>query len=750
MSDKKLTKEELLKKANGWVYEAQWAAREWRSESWRDCEMFDGGAASWSDADYIKAQEAGIDPLTVNRTFPAVNMIIGSQSINRLDIVAKGRTKEDSEIGQVVSEGIKFIFDQCQGEYLISQAFSNAVIPGFGCIAPCVDPDPRNEKLSLRTRDWKEVWWDPYSSPWWNPYRTRYVFWQRWLDLEDFKAIFQEKSKDIDRAYDELCGDYKHSGTSSLMDEGQMVEEHIKTLASSDWIDTGRKRIRPVEMWYSVDELCMFALFPDGRCYEIHNDMDPRQAYQIIQQSQQVLKTMVKKIRVMTFFGEHLLLQDIPSPYHHNQYPLIPFLGYVDRYGFPYGIPRQIRGQNEEVNKRRSMALAMLQKRRVIAERGVVPNGDQDALNNLYTEANKLDGFMVVEDGKLGAFNLDELANLAAPQMELLRQSELEIREIAGTNSEAMGYDSGAESGIAKQLQIQRSQVTTASLFDNLRRSMKLLGDQVTANMQQFWTFEKVLRITNRLTGAEKFVSVNQPIKGADGIEIKNDITQGKFDIVISEVQVSDTMREKNMELLYAAIEKSPPQAMPTILMAAFEISDLPNKEILIQKLKPILDLDPSEDDIDPEEMKQKVLQQVAAQKEHAALMDQVQMESLRLELNEKKLKNAELEAKILKLMADTSKTNLETQVTTETHKAAMDQAAAQNFMTQLQIVNEALLNSQLQSGGQAQNGGQVDGGQVRGEGGENAQGIPGISERQGFPMLQGAGQNGYQQQPVQ
>ncbi|MCP4666927.1 MAG: hypothetical protein GY849_11225, partial [Deltaproteobacteria bacterium] len=319
--------------ANGWAWEAQWAASTWRAESWRDYEMYDGGESAWTATDLARFEDAGVDPVHINRTFPTLNMLLGSQIVNRFEMIAKARTQQDGQISQVMSEGIKFIMDQADGEYLITTAFANAVIPGIGCLSPGLNEDPRKETLTIKLRDWKEIWWDPFSPPWWTPTKTRFVMWQRWADLDDIKAIFHEKRKQIDDAYNEISGANREHGYSALMDEAQHVEEHIRSLSASEWIDTERKRIRPIEMWYPVNELCMFALYPDGRCYEIRKDMDELEAFQAIQGSQQVLRSIVKKMRVMTFFGEHLILQDEPSPYNHDQYPLIPFVGYLDRYG---------------------------------------------------------------------------------------------------------------------------------------------------------------------------------------------------------------------------------------------------------------------------------------------------------------------------------------------------------------------------------------------------------------------------------
>lgn len=661
--------EDLLKWANGAVYEADWASSEWRSESWRDCEIYDGGEAGWSQKDWAEAIDAGIDPLTVNRAFPAINKLLGSQVVNRFEILARGRTPKDSEIASVMTEGIKFVSDQYGGEFIISQAYADQLIPGFGCMAPCFNPDPRQERVAWKYRDWKEIKWDPFSSPWWSLERTRYVYWQPWTDLDDFKAVFDGKSKEIDAAYDELCGTVRERGYSTLLDEAQQKEDRIRTLASSSWIDAERKRIRPVEMWYPVNERCMFSLFADGRCFEIRDNMDHNEAFELIRNGNQILRAIVKKMRVLTFFGEHLILQNEPSPYHHDQFPLVPFVGYLDRWGMPYGVPRQIRGESEEVNKRRSMALAMLKKRRIqIEEDAVSPAGNKEALDEIYREANKLDGMIVLKTGGLNKVKIEELAQLSQFQINLMQQSEYEIRDITGSDSPQFAQEQ-AQSGVAKQQDAYKSQMTTASLMDNLRRSLSILGYQTGVNIQGAWKYEKVLRVVDRLTGAERFVRVNQPLEGG----VKNDITQSKFDYVISETPVTDTVRDKNLEILYQAIAKSPPQAIPVLLIAAFEMSDLPNKETLLEKLKPLMGVDPGESSEDPEETKRKVMETLKAQQQEAEMNNQLNMELIKVKLQEAQLKNAKLEAEIQKI-------KLETQIAADDHDLAVDRQVVQGM----------------------------------------------------------------------
>jgi len=658
-----------------WVSEAQFAASEWRSESWDDMKMYDGGKGQWTEEDWQAAEDAGIDPITINRTFPAINLLLGTQVLNKFNIVAKARTTKDSEISQVMSEGIQFVLDQNLGEFLVSQGFKDSVIPGWGCVSPCLNSDPRREKLRLAYRDWKEMWWDPLGSPWLEVDRCRYVFHNPWMDLSELQGLFPEKSNELKEKFKELASTERNEWGSFTQDEATTVEEYKQLLAGTQWVNADRVRIRPVEMWYTMFRALWFAVFPDGRVIELKEDMPIMEQYQVVNSAQQVVSANVRKVFSHTFVGD-LSLQRSPSPYPHDEFPYVPFIGYLDRYNFPYGVPRQIKGQDIEVNKRRSMALALLQKVRVIAEKDVV-SGGEPALQALYEEANKFDGFLVVDPGKKDKIEIKEQGQLSQYQMGLLEQSEREIEETTGVTAERLGYGSVSQSGKAIEKKQIAGSTISAPLFENLRRSAKILGNQTVANIQGFWTGEKVLRVTDRVSGAEKFVVLNQIAQGEGGaIEVRNDITQVKFDVVVTDAPMTDTIREQNLNLIIEWVKKSPPEVIPHLMNLAFEMSNIPNKDVLLARIKPILGIDPREEDMSAEQVKQKVVEQLEAQQALQAQEQKFVENKQRLEIEHDSLENEKIKAEIAKLLSDAqvNRDRLTLQNSKDTRKANIDE----------------------------------------------------------------------------
>ncbi|WP_462327362.1 portal protein [Desulfobaculum sp.] len=638
-----------VKTALKWVSDAQFASRNWRAESWRDQEMYDGD--QFTEEDFRAFAEKGIDPIPVNRTFPAVNLLLGQQSVNRLDIQAKGRTQADSELSEVMTECIKFVMDQSQGQFKVGTAFRDSIVAGVGFLAPGFSLDPRRERVRIALRDWKEIWWDPFSDPWLEPESCRYMFHRRWMDLEDLQAVFPDKAQELKENFSDLAGSSTAESTGLFDDEATLVEEERRSFMGSQWADSRRKRVRPVELWYPVYERCLFALFADGRAIEVGDGVPPNELVRIVNTAQELVPAMVRKMRTMTFLGKQVL-QDMPSPYPHDQYPLVPFVAYTDRFGFPYGVPRQIRPQDEEVNIRRSVGLALLKTRRVMVEEGATED-----LEGFYEEANKLDGFMVVAGGALreGRVRVEENAGLVTPQVALLNEAEKEIQQISGANDEQLGYSSNATSGKAIERRQMQGATITAPLFSNYRRSLHRLGTQLYSLIQGSWTGEKVLRVTDRLTKAERFVTVNERVTGASGPqEVKNNITQGTYDIIISDQPATDTIREQNLNLIIEWVKKSPPEVIPALMGMAFEMSNLPNKEQLLAKIKPMLGGIPGEEDMSPEEVKASVMQQLEQQKAlqaQAAQLEQakagLEVEKLRLDIEEQRAKIAETLAAI-------------------------------------------------------------------------------------------------------
>lgn len=598
-----------------WMSEAQAAHSDWRKQSWEDWEFRDGH--QWTRDAYNRLLAKSINPLTINRIFPIINLVLGYYIRNKLDIVAKGRTQKDSELSHVMTEAFAFVRDQNNGSQLLVDAFQDEITAGIGFLSVGKHYDPRRESVQWQKHPWYSIWWDPYASPHLDRETCRYMFQASWKNLEDVMMLFPEKSKELREKYAQLSMTH-YTPDVYTDDQGTQIEEQRRYLSANQWVNSDRKRIRPVEMWYTCICKGLFAIMPDSRVIDLDTLASPNEEIAVVTNARELVTANVKKMRVATFVSD-MLLQDIPTPYVHDQYPFVPFVGYTDRYNNPFGVPRQVKEQSMEVNKRRSMALSLINNRRVIMEEGAAKDP-----NAVYAEANRQDGLIILKKGMMKGFVIQELGDLASAQLDLMERSEREIMEIAGASEEALTRVTRLQSGVALDKKQDLSLTVTASLLDNARHAHKRLGELTMAMVQKEWNGPKVLRVTDRLSGSEKFVEINQKVYGPSGaIEIRNNLTEAAFDIVVANAPITDTVREKNMELLFAAVNKAPPEAVAPLLNMAFEISDIPNKDALLKQIRmatgqEAFDPDLSKDERDAILQQQKDATQVAQDEEAA------------------------------------------------------------------------------------------------------------------------------------
>ncbi len=631
-----------------WVMDSYTYFHDSRLESLIDSRMFDGRQWTAKQVNTL-SEELGIHPVTINKTFPACNLILGSQALTRQDIVAKGRSTEDSaNYTEDASEALKFVDDQNEGSFKKSEAFKNAIIAGFGCLEVLKNHDPRQEIVKLAGRGWKEISWDPHSSPWFDVESCRYVFHQKFVDIGDLIAVFPGKKAAIENAYTVIG-----SGTDSdayasdflyLYDDEEDEDSEYSYWESFIWADNKRRRVRPVQMWYTVWDKALFATFPDGRVIELTDDMPFNEQYQVIMAAQEVLNANVKKMRIATFLGNELL-QDIKTPHNHDQFPYVPYIAYLDRNNRPYGVPRQIRDMDYEINKRRTSALAKLNARRVFVEEGVVKDPDK-----LRAEVARPDTFVIVNKNKLLEKRLivEDYQGDIRNNIVLGQEADRDLQETSGAVAELLGYESNLVSGTALEKKQRAGSTVLAPIFDNLKRSDTRLGYLEMAAIQQYWQGEKIIRITDTLRGGDKKLVFNQEYMDEGGeVKLKNNITQGKYDIIVTRYPQTDTVREKMFDLLSEAIKASPAEAVPQLIDIAFEQIDLPNKDLILTRLRQTFNLEMPDDSLTREELEAQLQEKRAAQAEKDSKVEELQFE-------EQSLKNDKVIAQIKRLLGQT------------------------------------------------------------------------------------------------
>lgn len=613
-----------------------------RLEMAMDCDFYDN--LQWEPEDAAALRERGQMPLVFNEVAPMVDWLIGTERRTRVDWRVMPRTEDDVELADVKTKTLKYVSDINRVQFNRSRAFADAIKAGVGWIDDGVRDDPTEDVLYNRYEDWRNVLWDSASYEH-DLSDARYVFRWRWVD-EDIAVMMFPDREDIIRA---ATQDNQMMLTSDWEEDTWYTAEELISGAKSGvlraagtgtMVDAKRRRVRLIECQYRKPTRAKVIVSGPLKG-AFFNERDGALVQALTERGGSIIDKVVMRVHVAVFTESHMLGMG-PSIFRHNRFSLTPVWCYRrGRDRLPYGVIRRVRDIQMDLNKRASKALFLLNTNQIIADEGAT-----DDWNTLRDEADRPDGLIIKRAGKELVIRRD--TDQATGQIQMMTLDANAIQKSAGVADENMGRQTNAVSGEAiKARQLQGSVVTTEP-FDNLRLATQVSGEKQLSLTEQFYTEEKVIRLTGS-KGALEWVRINQPEMQGDGtVRFINDITASMADFVVSEADYAGTLRQVMFDALNQMATRLPPEVALRLMTIAMDFSDLPNKDEIADQIRKITgERDPNKP-MSPEEAQQ-AQEQMAAQAEALAL----QRESAVAALQEQQAKVRQLNAQALKLEAE-------------------------------------------------------------------------------------------------
>lgn len=570
-----------------------------------DHDFYDG--LQWEDEDAQVLADRGQAPIVYNETAPTCDWIIGTERRNRVDWKVLPRTDDDVEIADAKTKVLKYVSDVNKVVFHRSRAFADAVKGGLGWVDDGVRDDPTKDIIRSGYEDWRCVLHDSAgleldSEDW------RYVFRWRHVDEDIALMMFPDREDIIRSGVEDYLGHddpLVDEDTWTTPYDGATVTgrggTYSMAMSSAAMPDAARRRVKLIECQFRMPVATkVITSGPLRGAY-----FDPRDT--VLQEALgRVGGTVIDKIMMrvhVAVFTEAGLLACGPSIYRHNRFSLTPIWAYRrSRDRMPYGIIRRIRDIQRDLNKRASKALWLLNTNQLVGDLGAV-----DDVETARDEAQRPDGVILTKAGKELAIRRD--TDAATGQMQLMAMDAQSIQKSAGVTDENLGRKTNAISGEAIKARQMQGAVVTTELFDNLRLAVQCQGEKQLSLVEQFYTEEKVIRLTGA-KGALEWLRINVPEVQADGsVRYLNDITASLADFIVSEADYAGTLRQVMFDSMNNIAAKLPPEVALRFLTIAFEFSDLPNKDEISEQLRKLTgERDPSKP-MTPEEAQQAAMQ---------------------------------------------------------------------------------------------------------------------------------------------
>lgn len=624
-----------------WFYLERERQSENRMEMALDHSFYDN--EQWDPDDAATLRERGQMPLVFNEVAPMVDWIIGTERRTRVDWKVLPRTDDDVEAADTKTKVLKFISDINRVVFNRSRAFADAVKGGVGWVDDGPRDDPTQDILYSKYEDWRNILWDS-SSYELDLSDARYLFRWRWVDEDIALMMFPDRADQI-RAAVEDAGNFSNEFDEDgwYLGESLANKERSGSIYATGFgamVDAKRRRVKLIEAQFRMPT--MVKIVADGPMKgAFFHESDKALGAAVANSGGSIIDRVMMRTH-FAVFTEAALLSLSPSLARHNRFSLTPIWCYRrGRDRLPYGVIRRVRDLQQDLNKRASKALFMLNTNQIIADEGAVEDW-----NKTRDEADRPDGVIVKRQGK--EFRLQRDTDAATGQLQMMTMDAQSIQKSAGVSDENLGRQTNAVSGEAiKARQLQGSVVTTEP-FDNLRLAVQVQGEKQLSLAEQFYTEEKVIRLTGA-RGALEWVKVNKVEMQPDGsVRVINDITSSQADFVVSEQDYAGTLRQVMFESLNQMASRLPPEISLRLLIIAMDFSDLPNKDEIADQIRGITgDRDPNKE-MTPEEAQQ---MQVQMQQQAEAL--QMQREQAMLTLEEQRAKVREINAKAAKIESE-------------------------------------------------------------------------------------------------
>lgn len=523
------------------------ATEEARRESEIDVDYYNNH--QWTDAEKAELRRRNQPIITINRVQPMVDAVAGIEERAETQPKAWPRTPKDAKAAEVATDTLRYVVERARFDPKRIAAFKDIITPGTGGFSTEVEKKGSRIEITVRRLRWENIVYDPYAREL-DFSDARYLGEAKWMDREAAVAFFKGRGKDAIEAT---------LGNPSTM--GEAGSGSLEDRPNTQWVDTRRKRLMLVELYY---------LGEDG--------------------------TWLRCI----FTGGGFIESPAPSPYLDEEgQPSCPIdmqSAFVDRENRRYGLVRMMRGPQDEVNHRRSRFLHLLNSRQTFATKGAIATQDP---RKVKRELQSATGHVELNPGKVWGQDagIVPTQDMAEGQALLLQEAKNEIDRF-GNNAALRGRGTEDQSGRAILAQQQAGLAELGTLFGGLNDLTLRVYRQIWARAKQFWQGPMWVRVTDDL-GAPKFIQVNEPVvdemgnpqmtwqAGPDGQPVaipvlRNRLAEMDVDLIIDHTPLSANIQAEQFSELVELAKNG----MPIPPEAIVQASSLRNKRQIVEAIE--------------------------------------------------------------------------------------------------------------------------------------------------------------------
>ena len=558
-----LKKSEKLTKARAEYGDAVSNDRSFQAQARKAYNFYAGNQYTQEEKSALEA--AGRPALVCNLVKPTVELIKGVNDQNRVQARAIPTEKNDGFLADILNdcyEKIRHINNIVEQE---DDSLENMVTTGKGFLAVDIAPDPKRPgeiKIPVVSVPVSEVRMDQNGS---------WLFWEKWVTLEDFAIQYPEAIKELDDILNgESVGDLTEFGADEDFSDtfgDTPVDEDYTNILDDGFYDKTKGLIKVIhkEYWVAYDRY--YGVNPQtGEIEEFSKDKLPALKKMIPGFGYQKVKD--KKVKWFQFTG-HKVLYDGDSPIPFDGFSIVAGYCYKDKSKARidyFGVVKDMIDPQREADKRWSQTLNLFLKQSqggYFVEKGAIDNVKEwaDTINAPGADT-------VVADGAIASGKIKEkrIPQLPTGSLQLNEFAQDLLKKISGVNPDLLGMDRGRqEPGVVIKMRQQQGLILLNNLFTSHKRMINAMAERIYAIIMKYMPESQIRRI---LGGGK-----NYEFRGDLIADLKNKVVAPirkikdlKYNIEISDAPENLTKTMSQLSIFMEMMSKGFPVDPKTVI----------------------------------------------------------------------------------------------------------------------------------------------------------------------------------------
>ena len=496
--------EQILERAKVLFNNSVSAGRNWQSDAKSDHDFRNG--KHWTDDEMQILADENRPCLTFNLVKPTIEVVMGLNEDNAPRIIAAPVEKTDGFLAEVINDVNYWVQKKYKFKQKKNLAFEAACICGRGYLAMDFTIDPKRIgfiDIIPTTIPAHELHLDPACRE--NDLSdASYIFWEKWISVEDFKVSYPEEAKDVEMWMEEgmVSIGSAEAFTGDVFNPHEVMDEDkdYETPLDTNFYDKEREQIRLVHMEYREAYDRYYGFNPQtGKIEEFpEKNLKALKGYfkQRHGQEFEYYKVKDKKVRWLQFIGDKILLhEDMPLPF--NGFSPCPLFAYSDVSGRTqnhFGLVKGMKDPQKEINKRWSQAINLLNKQTMPGLRA-----EADAFMDIRQAEDAertAGGITFLEKGGLTKIQERGIPSFPNAPVQMEQMSQDIMKRITGVNADLLGMDSGRhEPGVVVRMRQNQGMTILKRLFTAYADFDKEIFEKLTAIIMTHMPDEQILKV---------------------------------------------------------------------------------------------------------------------------------------------------------------------------------------------------------------------------------------------------------------